>query len=203
MPRDVALRTLPADPTADMHAVTKQYCDGNTSGVGLTVTWDESPTTDGVAKGQSASYVEPTCITARVVIQQPLKVTKFTLDVVETGTYNMWVTSGPYDSAGSSPETEILYAIEEDVVVTETGENDFTPASPMVFLPGVYYFTWQCEDGAVTWTYRHKDEAGWPGIGCSLYYTDAVYYDGTLQTSDICAVQPFSMTAYKGTLSAT
>jgi hypothetical protein len=32
MPRDVAPRTLPADPTEDMHAATKQYVDNQIGG---------------------------------------------------------------------------------------------------------------------------------------------------------------------------
>ena len=243
MPRDVAKREGPADPTDDLGYATKQYAEkvkvssddsaagylngklvaganitlteknagGNetleiAASVGLGVAWQENAVVGGVLKN-AVSHVAPRCVSGRFVIQQPLRVTKFTYDINATGTYAMYVTSGPYDLDGGTPASEILFTIKTGVVVATPGNTDFTPSSPMIFTPGEYWFSFVATGGCY-WNIRAEmssvwgANAPWPGIGCSLYYTDGIYYDGTLQWDESMNAIPLFVTCYKGVWTA-
>ena len=173
---------------------------------GLGVAWQENAVVGGVLKN-AVSHVAPRCVSGRFVIQQPLRVTKFTYDMNEAGTYAMYVASGPYAIVGGTPESEILFTIEDNVVVGSPGDVDFTPSSPMIFTPGEYWFSFVATGGCY-WNIRAEmssvwgANAPWPGIGCSLYYTDGIYYDGTLQWDESMNASPLFVTCYKGVWTA-
>jgi hypothetical protein len=173
---------------------------------GLGVAWEASPVVGGVLKN-NVSYVPPRCLSGRFVIQQPLKITKFTYDINAPGTYAMYVTSGPYDIVDGTPASEILFTVEDNVVVAAPGNVDFTPSSPMIFTPGEYWFSFVATGGCYWNICSHASAvwgalAPWPGIGCSLYYTDGAYYDGTLQWDESLMAIPLFITCYRGVWTA-
>jgi len=202
------LGVLPAaDITADYFAVYdtsvtthKKMLVGNlpwpTSGgaTALGISWDGFTTADGILKN-AVSVAEPAYMTGRFYVQQPLLVTKFTVDVNTAGTYDMWVTSGPYDG-DVTPLSDILYTVEAGVVAGAPGNLDFTPTAWMIFSTGTYYITVH-RDGGAAQNICETDAASEQGRGCALYWSDALWFDGTLQTAD-WPVMNLEATVYLG-----
>ena len=191
MPRDVDDRTLPADPTADMHAVTKQYCDANRAAY---IEWAGSPVTDGIDK--DAVHIVAFCaVTSRVTISRPLKVTSFSIDMNGAGTFDLLLTHGPFSWADSDDRE--AYMICADEVIASTGPHTFVPDDgDLVLSPGVYHVTCRHSDGVSTHYWNHtniNDRA------CSLFRIEELWGDGTLQTSAGGEVLNLKMTAYPGT----
>lgn len=190
MPRDVNDRTLPADPTEDMHAVTKQYCDANAAVMG--VDWAEATTTAGIEKNWS-TYDSFVCITQRIMTQVPLKVTKFTIDMNGTGTFDMALTNGPYSGEADLVAQEIV----TDEVIESTGPHDFVPAENIMLSPGVYYVSIWHSDKTSSHQWNERKGSSWKG--CALFFADEMYGDGTWQSDYGGQQLNLGMTAYKGT----
>lgn len=201
MPRDVDDRTLPADPTAALHAVTKQYCDANVSAY---IGWAPSPVTDGIEK-DGATLVGYHSLSARIITSRPLKITTFTVDMNNTGTFDVYLTNGSLFLAteGYPAEDRDSILICTNEVVSDAGNHDFAPASPLILSPGDYFWTIRYSDGVSTGNWNVKLKAIVSGIrvgkGNTLFYSEETWKDRVLDTSYVLNLY---MTAYKGTWAA-
>ena len=149
MPRDVAPRTLPADPTEAMHAVTKQYCDANGGGSGVGIQWAESTTTAGVTKNGTTGVrlAEVARFTQQFYLPFPLKITGFHFDLPGEGTYRITL-----DTHAVNKDHNTRYpwfVIAEEVEITEAeaavtfGANKevIPDDGDFVLMQGAYFLT--------------------------------------------------------------
>ena len=204
MPRDVAPRTLPADPTEAMHAVTKQYCDRHSAGI----LWEEATTEGGRTKNSytNSGYNR---ITTRITVPVPLKIQYFTLDLPGEGEYALYLDS-MYGWAGVDDIFHLRTIAEEIIVDAEEAAATFganhrvdPEGGPFILTPGVYYVALERVDPST----GHFDvvEGRWSvpyerayGIGASLFGVEdwGCWLDDQERES---LMLPMRITAYKGT----
>jgi hypothetical protein len=219
MPRDVAPRTLPADPTEDMHAVTKQYCDNN---VASAIVWEEATTTAGVTKTGSTGYsYDYKRFTQKFYVPFPLKITKLHVDLPGAGTYRVTLDTHAihWDHATAYPWKVIAEEVEitpEEAEITFGANKEVLPDDgPFVLMQGTYFLTLEKtgEDMAGHWDYHATRKVQgfgdpspvpyiWAPVATELWGADADdwWMDDKGYHEDVSGglCLPMRITAYKG-----